>query len=83
MHSASPEQFVPFLFILPLIFFVFFIAISALMVFVWCRIFSKAGYHWAMGLLIMVPIANIVVPFILAFGQWPLHREIEELRNER
>ena len=33
-----------------------------------CMIFHKAGYTWALGLLMLVPIANIILIFILAFG---------------
>ena len=31
-----------------------------------CMIFRKAGYRWAWGLLTLVPIANIILPFVLA-----------------
>ena len=33
--------------------------ITLLMVWVYCRIFSKAGFCWALGLLMFVPVANI------------------------
>jgi len=46
-----------------------------------CKIFSKAGYHWAMGLLMMIPIANLIMLCILAFGQWPIHRELQTLKR--
>jgi hypothetical protein len=48
---------------------------------IWCLLFSKAGHHWALGLLMLVPIANIIMPFILAFGQWPIEKELQELRR--
>jgi hypothetical protein len=57
------------------------LAIAVFFVMVHCKIFSKAGYHWAMGLLMLVPIANLIVLCILAFGQWPIHREMEALRR--
>jgi uncharacterized membrane protein len=47
-----------------------------------CMIFSKAGYHWALGLLMIVPIAHIIMPFVLAFGKWPIQKELEQLRQE-
>lgn len=46
-----------------------------------CKIFSKAGYHWAMGLLMLIPIANFIMLCVLAFGQWPIHRELQILRQ--
>lgn len=48
------------------------LALNVLYVVAFCKIFSKAGYHWAMGLLMLVPIANLVMPLVLAFGQWPI-----------
>ena len=41
-----------------------------------CKIFAKAGYCWALGLLMFVPIANIIMAFILAFGEWPIYRQL-------
>ena len=55
------------------------IAIKAI---VFCMIFAKAGYHWALGLLILVPIACIIMPLVLAFGKWPVQKELEQLRRE-
>jgi len=46
-----------------------------------CKIFSKAGYHWAMGLLALVPIVGMFLPLYLAFGDWPIRRELRELRQ--
>src|SRR2546426_7514932 len=51
-------------------------------VIIYWRIFSKAGYSGAMGLLMFVPIANIVVLCILAFGEWPIYRELKYLREQ-
>src|SRR5216683_6017912 len=49
---------------------------------VYWRIFSKAGYSGAMGLLMFIPIANIVVLCILAFGEWPIYRELNYLKQK-
>ena len=35
------------------------------------KICSKAGFPGALSLLLLVPIANIVLPFYVAFAQWP------------
>jgi len=48
---------------------------------IWWKIFSKAGYSGALGLLMLVPIANLVMLLVLAFGQWPIQRELEHLRQ--
>jgi len=50
---------------------------------VYCKIFHKAGYHWALGLLMLVPIVCIVMPFVLAFGEWPIHKELQRLRQQQ
>jgi hypothetical protein len=56
------------------------VAITAL---IYCKIFSKAGYSWALGLLMLVPIANIVMPFVLAFGHWPILKELRLLKQQQ
>lgn len=38
------------------------------------RICSKAGFPGALGLLMLVPIANIILPLYIAFAQWPALR---------
>ncbi len=48
----------------------------------YCMIFSKAGYHWALGLLTLVPIACVIMPFVLAFGKWPIKAELKLLRAQ-
>jgi hypothetical protein len=63
--------------------FFFAMLMMVVMVWVYCRIFSKAGYSWALGLLMIVPIANLIMPFILAFGDWPIQRELRQLRRQQ
>lgn len=46
-------------------------------------IFRKAGYSWALGLLMLVPIVNIIMIFVLAFGDWPVRRELRQLKQLR
>ena len=84
MESVSPHMENSFLMIggiFLIIFFLISLLVSIFMVFVWCKIFFKTGYHWAMGLLMFIPIANIVMPIVLAFTQWPLHKELEAVRR--
>lgn len=52
-------------------------------VLIFCKIFSKAGYCWALGLLMLVPIANIIMPFVLAFGDWPIQKELRLLKQQQ
>jgi len=57
--------------------------VVAIKVFIFCKIFSKAGYCWALGLLMLVPIVNIVMPFMLALGDWPIRKELRLLKQQQ
>ncbi len=49
---------------------------------IWWKIFAKAGYSGALGLLMFVPIANLIVLLVLAFGEWPIYKELNYLRSQ-
>ncbi len=57
------------------------VALTALAVLVYCRIFAKAGFHWAFGLLVLVPVFSFFVPIYLAFADWPVQQECRRLRQ--
>ncbi len=58
-----------------------FIVIMALTVWIYWRIFVKAGYNGALALLNLVPgVGPLVVMVILAFGRWPIEDELAALR---
>ncbi len=57
------------------------LALLVFAVIIYWKIFSKAGYSGAMGLLMFVPIANIIALCILAFGNWPIYEELNMLRQ--
>ena len=57
--------------------------VTAIVILIWCKLFSKAGYSWALGLLMLVPIANIIMPFVLAFSDWPIRRELRLLKQQQ
>jgi len=44
--------------------------ITFLLPFFW--IFRRAGWHWAMGFLMLLPLVNLVMLYVLAFGRWPI-----------
>ena len=68
-----------------LILFIAFIVLvlTAIKVFSFCKIFSKAGYSWAFGLLMLLPFAEIVIPLVLAFTDWPVCRELRLFKQEQ
>lgn len=57
------------------------LAISLFFVVLYCKIFTKAGFHWAMGLLMFIPVANFIALLILAFCEWPVQRELKTYRQ--
>jgi hypothetical protein len=58
------------------------LAINILYLVVICKIFSKAGYHWAMGLLTLVPVVGFFVPLYLAFAEWPIQKQLKAARQQ-
>lgn len=50
------------------------VAVQILYVVAFCKIFGKAGYNWALGLLMLVPLANIIMPLYLGFAKWPIEK---------
>ena len=70
---------------LMLILFITFIvlAFTAIKVFSFCRIFSKAGYSWAFGLLMLLPFSEIVIPLVLALIDWPVCKELRLFKQEQ
>lgn len=36
-----------------------------------CRIVQKLGWHWAMGLLMIIPLVNVVMICVFAWGNPP------------
>jgi len=48
---------------------------------VWWRVFAKAGFSGALGLLMLVPGANGIMLLVLAFSRWPIEEEIDRLRG--
>ena len=57
------------------------LAMSVFVAVVYCKIFGKAGYHWALGLLMFIPVANLIMLCVLAFSEWPIEKEIKAFRQ--
>ncbi len=70
---------------LMLILFITFIVLvfTAIKVFSFCRIFSKAGYSWAFGLLMLLPFSEVVIPLVLALMDWPVCKELRLFKQEQ
>jgi hypothetical protein len=81
-HSVQPE-IAPLFLVLVIVFASLFgLIVVAIKTLIFCKIFSKAGYSWALGLLMLVPIANIIMPFVLAFADWPIQKKLRSLKQQ-
>ena len=70
-----------FLALMPVMIAIVSIAVFSLVAMIpWFFIYKKAGYHPAMGCLMFVPIINLVMMFVLAFSEWPVERDLRNLR---
>ena len=58
------------------------IILTIAIIWIYCKIFAKAGYCWALGLLMMVPIVNIIMLCVLAMGDWPVLNELRRLKQQ-
>lgn len=71
-HTAMPgamEYLLIFFVIIP------FMLLGALITVIpFWKICAKAGFPGALSLLMLVPIANIILPFYIAFADWPALR---------
>ncbi len=67
-----------------MLFIAFFVlAFTAVKVFSFCRIFSKAGYSWAFDLLMLLPLSEVVIPLVLALIEWPVCKELRLFKQEQ
>ena len=72
MHTPPDAGVALFSVLFMVIFFIIGIAVTVLItVLPFWFICKKAGFHPALSLLMMVPIANLILPFVLAFAEWP------------
>lgn len=76
------EQLAPVLGLGMLVFVILAVlSVLIISILLWCKIFSKTGYHWAFGLLILVPFGNLIIILILAFSDWPVLKELRLLKE--
>ena len=80
-HCPQVEPVFAILFAFLIAFIV--LVILAIKLLICCKIFAKAGYGWALGLLMLIPIVNIIMAFYLAFADWPIHKELRSLKQKQ
>jgi hypothetical protein len=57
------------------------IAVWVVFLIAYVKIISRAGYSGWWVLIIFVPVVNIVMLLVFAFKEWPIQRELRELRG--
>jgi uncharacterized membrane protein YhaH (DUF805 family) len=73
-HSAAAAGFVA---TLVLVYAIVFLAFVAFTIWVYWRIFEKAGYNGVLSLLNFVPgVGQLICLIILAFGRWPIEDQL-------
>jgi uncharacterized membrane protein len=83
MDAQPVETFAPVLGGCFLLFVALFgLAMFILQVVVFCKIYSRAGYPWAMGFLMLIPIVNFIMMLILAFSEWPIQKQVRQLQQQ-
>lgn len=55
----------------------------ATFILIWWKIFSRTGHGGLYGLLMLVPVVNVVLLLVLAFTRWPIERELRARRRGR
>ncbi len=61
---------------------IFSLAVLVFFIIVYWRIVAKMGYPGVMSLLLLIPIVNIIMICMVAFSEWPIHRELNQLRQQ-
>jgi uncharacterized membrane protein YhaH (DUF805 family) len=88
MNSDVWAQYCPqvepvFIIIFAFLFAFIFLVVLTVKLLICCRIFSNAGYSWALGLLMLIPVVNIIMAFYLAFADWPVNKELRLLKQKQ
>ena len=75
--DASSAAAAGFLGVFFVFYMIFILAIIAFSIWLYWRIFSKAGYNGALSLLNLVPgVGPLICVCILAFGKWPIEEQL-------
>ena len=81
--SHHCPEMTPFLIVLIIFFAAFVVLVATIIkIIIFCKIFSRAGYSWAMGLLTLIPFVDIILAFFLAFADWPVCKELRKLKQQ-
>ena len=74
------EQLMPYIVVIVMVFSILSLLLTALNIIIFCKLFHKTGRHWALGFLVLLPMAGLVMLLFLAFGRWPVLEELSALK---
>jgi hypothetical protein len=65
-------------------FLLFLVVVLLTSIAIWMVVFCKAGFSkwWGWGLLMHVPLFSLIGLYFLLFREWPIQREVKDLRRE-
>ena len=63
--------------------FIVFLVMMVVFIVPYFKIYQRTGQSGWMALLQFVPLVNIVMLYILAFGNWPIEDEVNQLRMRK
>jgi uncharacterized membrane protein YhaH (DUF805 family) len=77
--AAAASAFAAFAFVYVIVL----LAVVAFSLWVYWRIFSKAGFNGALSLLNLIPgIGSLICVLILAFGRWPIEDQLASFMGQ-
>jgi hypothetical protein len=59
----------------------FYLAAIGFGIYLYMRVARKSGYPMAYGLLMLIPVANLVFIIMFVFTEWPIERRVRELEQ--
>ena len=59
----------------------FYAILIGFVIWIYCRVAKKAGYPPAYGVFMIVPCLNFVAMIMFVFQEWPIEKELRELRE--
>ena len=57
------------------------ILIVAVIIIPFSKIFERAGFHWSLGILMVVPVVNLALISFLAYAPWPIEKNTKDLQQ--
>ncbi len=79
--DSNNSAIVGFLATFYLFFAIVMIGLMVFMVWLYWRVFTKAGFNGALSLLNLVPVGSLICMIILAFGRWPIEDQMAAMQN--